>query len=173
MTNQDYMDLLKRFACGESTTEMKIEYFGQNNPRELMIRYFVNTDVYNVETGDLYQRGVTGCNVIEIMNNELIMLMPNVMDAYLTKTYTNSQLIRLYQDNARLMQAGTILANQHSGSQLRIPYYEDAAERFQRELTGEIVLYESHLQYVHKIVQNAHDAYETKMRETWDNAVIL
>ena len=170
MTNQDYMDLLKRFACGESTTEMKIEYFDTTNgEREVMLRYFVNTHVYDYNHID----GTRGCNVIEIRNNELIMLLPNVMDAYLTCKYTTREIVNLYRDNANLMEVGTVLPNQYSGSKIGIPYYKDEAERFQRELMGEFVLYESHLQYVHKIIQDAHDAYANKIRETWDKAIIL
>lgn len=173
MTNQDYMDLLKRFACGESTTEMKIEYYGNNNPRELILRYFVNTNVFDYSNNNVHDPAPIGCNVIEIMENELIMLMPNIMDAYIAQTHTSREIRDLSRLNAILQGAGNKIPNQHSSSQVRIPYYKDEAERFQRELMGEFVLYESHLQYVHKIAQDAHDAYETKMRETWDKAVIL
>lgn len=173
MTNQDYMDLLKRFACGESTTEMKIEYFGDKNPREMILRYFVKTDVYNYNNGSDLDPAPMGCNVIEIMENDLIMLMPNIMDAYIAKNHTSREILELYRFNGIQKSHGNFLPNQHSNSQIRIPFYKDEAERFQREISGEFVLYESHLQYVHKIAQDAHVMYERKMKEVWDKAVFL
>lgn len=172
MTNQDYMDLLKRFACGESTTRMKVDYGAANN-NNMIIRYFVDTEVFHWNTKNPHDPGPADCNVIEIMDDELIMLLPNIMDAYIARNHTAREIRELYRLNAIQSGQGNRMENQFSHSQLRIPYYPDEAERFQRELMGEFVLYESHIQYIHKIVQNAHDAYERKMKQTWDKAIFL
>lgn len=171
MTNQDYMDLLKRFACGESTTRMKVEYGTHSD--EMVIRYFVDTTAYTYKNNNVYDPPPADCNVIEIMNDELIMLAPNIMDAYIAQNHTAREIRDLYRLNAVQNSQGNPQPNQHSMSQIIVPYYKDEAERFQRELMGEFVLYESHLQYVHKIVQDAHDAYEIKMKEIWDKAIFL
>lgn len=171
MTNQDYMDILKRFACGESTTRMKVEYSTDRN--EMVIRYFVDTGVYHWNTKNSLDPGPADCNVIEIMDGELIMLLPNIMDAYIAQNHTAREIRELYRLNAIHSGQGDRITNQFSHSQVSIPFYKDEAERFQRELMGEFVLYESHIQYIHKIVQDAHDAYEIKMRDTWDKAIFL
>ena len=105
---------------------------------------------------------------------ELQMLYPNVMDAFMTKTCTVQQIRDLHTYNMNLQKANNSkILNYRSYSRIAIPYYPDEAERFKRELQGEIVLYETHLKYVHNIVQECHDSYMKKMRETWDKAINL
>lgn len=174
MTNQDYMDLLERFSTGESTIRMNMEYGLVNKTNKVkVLRYFVSTTVFTYDSKDIYNPAPADCNVIEIMNDELIMLMPNIMDAYIAQNHTSMEIQDLYRINSIMKGNGGGIPNQHSMSQVRIPYYPDEAERFQRELMGEFVLYESHLKYVHKIVQDAHDDYKMKMNEIWDKTIIL
>lgn len=172
MTNQDYMDLLERFSKGESTKTMQLS--GAHGAVENIV-YAVDTTVFsNPDMTKCMGTSPGHCPVIEIVNGELQMLYPNVMDAFMTKTCTVQQIRDLHTDNMNLQKANNSkVLNYRSYSRIAIPYYPDEAERFQRELHGEIVLYETHLKYVHNIVQECHDSYMKKMRETWDKAINL
>lgn len=155
MTNKEYMDLLEKYH--DSPVKIHIEY---DNDAEPVIRHTITTFDFvkkdqkkNILGWTLTQSEL---NVIELVNGELCMPVPNIMDSMIETGLTSSEYLKLVKDNAALYRIGSNrLANSYTAHLIRLPYYEDEAECFQRELIGEMVLYHSHVKYVKKIIENA------------------
>lgn len=168
MTNQDYMDMLEKYASSTDDNNKLVLTIDKNS--SINIQVFTN-DFY-ADTGNPFDGGMQEYPIISIIDGALIMPLPNIMDVLIQKT-SRRNITFVMRGNAEIIKAQGKEKNQMSASDLYIPYYENEDERFQAELSGEIVLYETHLKYVNSIVQNAHGNYKKRMQETWDKRIIL
>lgn len=157
MTNKEYMDLLEKYH--DDPPKILVTYSDK-----LDISVFINTenfsklDKQNMGSWDL--PGILDISIIEIVNGILYMPVPNIMDSLVTTGLSRSEHLRLIRNNVSLFKIEeNRLPNHHNASQIKIPYYSDEAECFQRELMGEIVLYPTHVKYVEKIIEKAHSEY--------------
>ncbi|AZU98372.1 hypothetical protein SEPL_528 [Salmonella phage SE_PL] len=168
MTNQDYMDMLEKYALSTDENNKLVLTIDEN----CSITIQVFTKDFYLDTGNPFDGGMQEYPIITILDGELLMPLPNIMDALIKKT-SRRNITFIMRGNAEIMSAQGKEKNQTSSSELRIPYYENEDERFQAELLGEIVLYETHLKYIDSLVQKAHDNYKQMMQKTWDNRIIL
>lgn len=169
MTNQDYMDLLETYS-NSNNVFMKTEY---NNNHNMSIDFYVCTGDHFKDKMNPYIQMADQLKVIIISDGKLYMPMPNIMDRFMEYNMTVPEYRSLIKMNEGLIKnLQNKLVNQQNAEYLYIPSY-DEAESFQRELSGEIVLYESHKKYIHQIVKKGHDKYIKTFYETWDKDNIM
>lgn len=168
MTNQEYMDILKKYAISDEPvqTEIKTDRTGKTT-----ILYRIQTFDYNYSNNTV---GIsTPLNIIEIQNGKLIMYVPNVMDDFITLKSTYRTYSSIHNANEAMYLADGSPKNYINGSNMILPYYSSEEERFQAELMGEMILFDEYKQYVDLIVQKAHDNYKKIMKKTWDKRIVL
>lgn len=166
MTNQEYMDVLEKYANHDVTVRIL------HKTGNLEIEYAIETDDYGKisEMSSIFGTEKANIEIMLIKNSKLYMPVSNIMDVMLTRGLSHDEHRSLYRSNNSLYRIKeNRMLNQISGNLLYIPSYEDEAESFQRELSGEIILYKSHIKYLHQIVENGYSKIHTILKDSRDN----